>query len=71
MAALHAAFDDAHTKVMGEAYDSVVGKLHGTGYPAAVREAIAGRVIEISGGSPERDAERLANAVLASLGIKL
>jgi hypothetical protein len=46
-------------------------KLHGTHYPESVREAIADRVIEFAWTTPERDPERLASAVLASLGIKL
>jgi hypothetical protein len=66
-----AVFDDATTQIMGEAFDAVCGKLHGTVYPDPVREAIADRVIEIARGSRERDPGRLADAVVASLGIKL
>ncbi len=65
------AFDDVTTKVMGEAFDAVCRKLHGTVYPDPVREAIADRVIEVARGSSERDPQRLADAVVASLGIKL
>jgi hypothetical protein len=66
-----AAFDDISTKLLGDAFDAAFGKLHGTHYPETVREAIADRVIEFAWTMPERDPERLASAVLASLGIKL
>jgi hypothetical protein len=36
-----------------------------------VREAIADRVIKVARGSSERDPERLADAVVVTLGIKL
>ena len=68
--ALTASFDDVRTKVMGDAFDAVCGKLHGTFYPDAVREAIADRVIEMARSSSESDPQRLADAVMASLGIK-
>jgi hypothetical protein len=42
--------DDGATKVMGEAFDAVCGKLHGTVYPDPVREMIADRVIEVARG---------------------
>ena len=64
-------FDEARTKVMGDAYDAVCGKLHGTRYPASVREAIAGRILAIAASSPEQDPELIAKAVVTSLGIKL
>jgi hypothetical protein len=66
-----AAFGDISTKLLGDAFDAAFGKLHGTHYSEGVREAIAGRVIEFAGTTAERDPERLASAVLASLGIKL
>lgn len=71
MAILNAAFDDARTKLMGDAFDAVCGKLHGTSYPQTVRETVASRVIEIAAGSGERDPDRLADAVVASLGLRL
>ncbi|HEX4043394.1 MAG TPA: hypothetical protein VHY10_16975 [Xanthobacteraceae bacterium] len=64
-------FDDARTKIIGDAFDAVCGQLHGTAYPQGVREVIADRVIQIALRSSERDAARLADAVVASLGIKL
>lgn len=66
-----AVFDDARTKLLGDAFDAVLGKLQGTHYPDGVREAIAGRVIEFARTTTEGDPERLARAVLASLRIKL
>jgi hypothetical protein len=38
--AVAAVFDDARTKLLGDAFDAVLGKLHGTYYPDGVREAI-------------------------------
>ena len=68
----HAAvFDDTRTKIMGDAFDVVCGKLHGSYYPDRVREAIADRVIQLALRSNEGDPIRLADAVVASLGIKL
>lgn len=69
---VHAAvFDETRTKFMGDAFDAVCGKLHGTFYPERVREAIADRVIQLALRSSEGDPIRLADAVVASLGIKL
>jgi hypothetical protein len=69
--AVAAVFDDVRTKLLGDAFDAVLGKLHGTHYPDSVREAIADRVIEFARTTTEGDPERLARAVLASLRIKL
>ena len=69
--AIAAVFDYARTKLLGDAFDAVLGKLHGTHYPDGVREAIVGRVIEFARTTTEGDPERLARAVLASLRIKL
>ena len=44
--AISCAFDDVHTKRMGDAFDAVCAKLHGLNYPDAVREAIADCVIQ-------------------------
>lgn len=64
-------FDDARAKLMGETSVAVYRKLQGTDYPDTVREAIAGRIVEIGRRSRESDPERLANVVVESLGIKL
>jgi hypothetical protein len=69
--AICTAFDDVRTKALGDAFDAVCGKLHGTSYPDKVREAIADRLIIIASGSTEQDPQRLADAVVTSLGIKL
>jgi hypothetical protein len=45
--------------------------LHGAQYPDRVREAIADRVLEFARNTTERDPQRLARAVVASLRIKL
>lgn len=66
-----AVFDDVGTKFLGEAFDAVFAMLHGAQYSDAVREAIADRIIEFSRTTLERDPQRLASAVVASLGIKL
>jgi RecB family endonuclease NucS len=58
------------TKFLGDAFDAVIGMLHGTNYPDGVREVLADRVIEFGRTTSERDPQRLARAVLASLGIK-
>jgi hypothetical protein len=65
------AFDDTLTKVMGDAFDVICRKLHGSGYPEPVKEAIADRIIAIECRSSETDPERLADVVIKSLGIKL
>jgi hypothetical protein len=71
MAAMGGVFDEVSTKLLGDAFDAVLGMLHGTQYPDNVREAIADRVIEFGRTTSERDPQCLARAVLASLGIKL
>jgi hypothetical protein len=71
MSALTTAFDDVRTHIMGEAFDAICSKLHGTYYSRRVREAIAVRILEIEHTTSEKDSERLANSVIASLGIKL
>jgi hypothetical protein len=55
---------------LGDAFDAVLGMLHGTTYPDGVREVLADRVIEFGRTTSERDPQRLARAVLASLRIK-
>lgn len=71
MVALTAAFDDVRTKLIGDAFDAVRGKLHGASYSRGVNEAIARRIIEIAQATLETDPERLADTVIVSLGIKL
>ena len=71
MAVVGGVFDDSSTKFLGDAFDAVLGMLHGTHYPDGVREVLADRVIEFGRTTSERDPQRLARAVLASLGIKL
>jgi hypothetical protein len=66
-----AAFDDATTKVMGEALDAVCKSLPGTGYSELVKEVIAGRIIQIERRTGETDARRLSQEVVKSLGILL
>ncbi len=69
--AIGAVFDDVITKFLGDAFDAVLAMLHGAHYPERVREVVADRVLEFSRTSIERDPQRLARAVVASLGIKL
>lgn len=66
-----AVFDDLSTKFLGDAFDAVFAMLHGAQYPDDVREAIADRVLEFGNSTMERDPQRLARAVVTSLGIKL
>ena len=66
-----AVFDDVSTKLLGDAFDAVLAMLHGAQYPDQVREVIADRVLEFGRTSPDCDPQRLARAVVASLGIKL
>lgn len=69
--AVGAVFDDISTKFLGDAFDAVFALLHGAHYPDHVREVIAERIIEFGRTAAERDPQRLARAVVASLGIKL
>ncbi len=69
--AIGAVFDDVSTKFLGDAFDAVLAMLHGAHYPERVREVIADRILEFGRTSIERDLQRLACAVVASLGIKL
>jgi hypothetical protein len=66
-----AVFDDIGTKFLGDVFDAVFAMLHGAQYPEDVREVIAGRVLEFGTTMTERDPQRLARVVVASLGIKL
>ena len=66
-----AVFDDVSTKCLGEAFDAIFAMLHGADYSDSLREVIADRVLEFGRTTLERDPQRLARAVVASLGIKL
>jgi hypothetical protein len=59
-------FDDAVTKVMGEAFDAACKALHDTGQPALVHEVMAWRIIEAARRG-ERDVGKLRAAALAAL----
>jgi hypothetical protein len=69
--AVGAVFDDVSTKFVGDTFDAVFAMLHGAHYPDRVREVIADRVLEFARNTAEHDPQRLARAVVASLGIKL
>jgi hypothetical protein len=69
--AIGAVFDDVSAKFVGDTFDAVFAMLHGAQYPDRVREVIADRVLEFARNTIERDPQRLARAVVASLGIKL
>jgi hypothetical protein len=60
-------FDDATTRIMGEAFDAACKELHDTGQPAVVYEVMAKRIIAAARRG-ERDVTRLRNAALAALG---
>ncbi len=71
MSSRDAVFDDVRTRVMGDAFDAICAKLHGTDYSHGVKEAIASHIIDVERATAEQDPHRLAGAVVASLGIKL
>jgi|HubBroStandDraft_1064217.scaffolds.fasta_scaffold103084_2 hypothetical protein len=60
-------FDDATTRIMGEAFDAACKELHDTGQPAVVQEIMAKRIVAAARRG-ERDVTRLRNAALAALG---
>ena len=60
-------FDDATTRIMGEAFDAACKELHDTGQPAVVQEIMAKRIVAAAR-KGERDVTRLRNAALAALG---
>jgi hypothetical protein len=59
-------FDDAATRVMGEAFDAACEELGDMGRPPLVREGMAKRIIEAARAG-ERDVRRLREAALAAL----
>jgi hypothetical protein len=69
--AIGAVFDDVSTKFVGDAFDAVLAMLHGAQYPDRVLEVIADRVLDFARNTTDRDPQRLAHAVVTSLGIKL
>jgi hypothetical protein len=59
-------FDDADTRIIGEAYDAACWEIRGTTPPALVREVTAKRIIEAARAG-ERDVARLRDAALSAL----
>ncbi len=64
-----AAFDDAETRIVGQAFDAACRELHDRGQPILVHEIIAKRIIAAAKRG-ERDPTRLRDAGLAALGLK-
>ena len=62
----HNAFDDAATRVIGQAFDAACKELHDTGQPALVHEVMAKRIIEAAL-EGERNLTRLRDIALAGL----
>jgi hypothetical protein len=65
----NSAFDDATTKIMGEAFESVCTSLYDIAFSDVIKQVIAGRIIEVERRTGERDPRRLSQAALRSLGI--
>jgi hypothetical protein len=61
-------FDDATTRIMGEAFDAACKELHDTGQPFVVHEVMAKRIIAAARNG-ERDVTRLRDAALSALGV--
>ena len=59
-------FDDAATRIMGQAFDAACKALHDTGQPPVVHEVMARRIISAAR-SGERDVDKLRAAALAGL----
>ncbi len=59
-------FDDAATRVMGEAFDAACKELHDTGQPELVHEVMAKRIIAAAQRG-ERSVARLRDIALAGL----
>ncbi len=60
-------FDDATTRVMGQAFDAALRELHDTGQPHLVHEVIAKRIIDAAR-KGERSMTSLRDVALAALG---
>jgi hypothetical protein len=59
-------FDDALTKLMGEAFEAACHELHDGGQPQIVQEVMARRIIDaVKRG--ERDPRRLRDAALSAI----
>jgi hypothetical protein len=59
-------FDDADTRVMGEAFDAACKEVRDTGQPPLVREVMAKKIIDAARAG-ERDVNRLRDAALSGL----
>ena len=59
-------FDDADTRIMGEAFDAACREIRATGQPPRVREVMAKRIIDAAR-TGERDVTRLRDAALSAL----
>lgn len=59
-------FDDAVTRIMGEAFDAACEEIRGSGQPLLVREVMARRIIDAARAG-ERDVMRLRDAALSAL----
>ena len=59
-------FDDAATRIMGEAFDAACEEVRDTGQPPLVREVMAKRIIDAARAG-ERDVNRPCDAALSAL----
>jgi hypothetical protein len=59
-------FDDATTRILGEAFDAACKELNDTGQPVIVQEVMARRIIAAARRG-ERDVVRLRDVALAAL----
>jgi hypothetical protein len=62
-----AAFDDATTKAMGEAFEKACQSMHDWGQPDNIKEIIAKRIVKLAGRGV-RDPDQLCEQALKSLG---
>jgi len=59
-------FDDADTRIMGEAFDAACEEIRDAGQPPLAREVMAKRIIDAARAG-ERDVNRLREAALLAL----
>jgi hypothetical protein len=59
-------FDDADTRIMGEAFDAACEEVRDDGQPPLAREVMAKRIIDAARAG-ERDVKRLRDAALSGL----
>lgn len=59
-------FDDADTRIMGEAFDAACEEVRDDGQPPLAREVMAKRIIDAARAG-ERDVNRLRDAALSGL----